>query len=796
MQVLDPTEHVAQYGSGVRPNDSDDGDSDSDTSDDNDFIPTIRILNERTRHFRNLGVDRISLQFQFLNPPERENMDVRIFNRVLRNWLYRAFYTMLEMSASRLSIRPTDKVGISFSRRNNDSFNFSFKQFNQYSPEHIIQHLSKLIQSNTEFLFDENLHIEVTKIRSDVGLGRKYRLEGHSIEKFAATHNRSVHLIKPLPGRQTMCLAYALVLGIAHAQGNKNHFIRLTYPPNVDIFTEESLALCQKANVDLSYGGGIEELRQFQNYFGKEFNIIVFNDRKGRSLFYRGHTEDEIKKIYLLLEDEHYLLITSTHAAFSVNYFCDLCLKASRDRICHRDCPYTCLQCYSRPPCKRIEQGMIYCCDCNRNFYGRNCYLKHCAEGICLKYKTCKECCLSYYNRDETIDRHVCGESYCVKCKCVKPTTHDCYIPCASIHLEENEEEDSCGNLVKKVGPIFVFFDFETVQDELLPGEFDKFEHKVHLAVAQNVCNECKDNENIDEDCAICGKRQHIFLGENSLHMFMEYLVHTINKECKKVICIAHNMRGYDGQFCLRYMYKNNNKWNLNTNSVIICGTKIMSIRVGRYIFLDSINYLCSPLSKLPQMFNIEHKKGYFPHFFHTIDNMGYIGQYPDPKYYSADTMNEKDRDQFLEWHSEKINSNAVFSLKDELIEYCKIDVDILRKACMRFRTLLLDNTQVDPFDGPITIASTCMKVFRTNYLKPDTISIVPWNGYRRIDNQSIKASQWLYWMSHKNNIQIQMAENGREFRLPINIKVDGYCAETNTVYEFLGKLFFFSFLY
>lgn len=62
------------------------------------------------------------------------------------------------------------------------------------------------------------------------------------------------------------------------------------------------------------------------------------------------------------------------------------------------------------------------------------------------------------------------------------------------------------------------------------------------------------------------------------------------------------------------------------------------------------------------------------------------------------------------------------------------------------------------------------------------------WNGYRRIDNQSKKAVQWMYWMAYKNKIHIQKSENGREYRLPINIKVDGYCESTNTVFEFLGN--------
>lgn len=90
------------------------------------------------------------------------------------------------------------------------------------------------------------------------------------------------------------------------------------------------------------------------------------------------------------------------------------------------------------------------------------------------------------------------------------------------------------------------------------------------------MCEDCENIENISENCETCGKREHIFLGEKSLDMFMQYLTGTIDKCFKKVICIAHNMKGSDGQFCLRHMYKENHKWGLREDSLIVNGTKIM----------------------------------------------------------------------------------------------------------------------------------------------------------------------------------------------------------------------------
>ena len=52
----------------------------------------------------------------------------------------------------------------------------------------------------------------------------------------------------------------------------------------------------------------------------------------------------------------------------------------------------------------------------------------------------------------------------------------------------------------------------------------------------------------------------------------------------------------------------------------------------------------------------------------------------------------------------------------------------------------------------------------------------------------SKKQSQWLNSIQLKENITIQHAENEGEFIIPnTNYKADGYCQETNTIYEFHG---------
>jgi G:T-mismatch repair DNA endonuclease (very short patch repair protein) len=146
--------------------------------------------------------------------------------------------------------------------------------------------------------------------------------------------------------------------------------------------------------------------------------------------------------------------------------------------------------------------------------------------------------------------------------------------------------------------------------------------------------------------------------------------------------------------------------------------------------------------------------------------------------------MSADERAQFLEWHQGQ--EGKVFSNK-ELLAYCMDDVNVLRQACCAFRNLFLKLFKMDPFREAITISFICSKVFRTMFLKPDTLGIIPRAGYRLGDKQSIEGLKWLAYIGRDKNII--HAANGREVHLGgvPNVKVDGYCQYTNEVFEYLG---------
>ncbi|CAG2254262.1 unnamed protein product [Mytilus edulis] len=236
------------------------------------------------------------------------------------------------------------------------------------------------------------------------------------------------------------------------------------------------------------------------------------------------------------------------------------------------------------------------------------------------------------------------------------------------------------------------------------------------------------------------------------------------------------------------------------------------------------------------------------------MENQNYIGPYPDSTYYGCDYMSKDDRSDFLSWY--KTKTNEVFDFAKEMKEYCCSDTTILREGVLRFRDLMLEvtgtgktkNTHgqgVDVLDY-VTIASVCMGVYKTNFLKEqydvevlrqDTDDIdqipmtftekgfdvldhdtwkssetflsenpqskfgqrkfvksplahVPSEGYTKRYNHSKSSIVWLEWMMKEEKMSIQHALNRGEFKIPgTKFHVDGYCQETNEVFEFLGCL-------
>ena len=184
-----------------------------------------------------------------------------------------------------------------------------------------------------------------------------------------------------------------------------------------------------------------------------------------------------------------------------------------------------------------------------------------------------------------------------------------------------------------------------------------------------------------------------------------------------KIICIAHNTKAFDSQFILKELAQNPL---YKPPSVILKGQNVTLLKYGRTKFIDSINYFQMKLSALTVTFGLppSSKKGYFQHLFNTVDTQDYIGPLPPVEFYGPDSMSVADREIFLAWHS-KTSPGYIFDMKKEFVVYCQMDV-----------------------------ASVCSYVYRKNFLTPNTIGLIPPNGYRRADRYSQKSIEWVLFAS------------------------------------------------
>lgn len=69
----------------------------------------------------------------------------------------------------------------------------------------------------------------------------------------------------------------------------------------------------------------------------------------------------------------------------------------------------------------------------------------------------------------------------------------------------------------------------------------------------------------------------------------------------------------------------------------------------------------------------------------------------PAKELYGHDSMKKSARSDFIKWYDPQINSGYLFKMKDELIKYCKADVEILREGCIKFREYFLTANKFDP---------------------------------------------------------------------------------------------------
>ena len=296
-------------------------------------------------------------------------------------------------------------------------------------------------------------------------------------------------------------------------------------------------------------------------------------------------------------------------------------------------------------------------------------------------------------------------------------------------------------------------------------------------------------------------KTIHVLDGEDCALQFLRDLddltVIPDKEDEREILVVFHNLKILDGMFILHELYQQQRE----VVDQLTVGAKVLSFKSGPVKFIDSLCFLPMPLASFPSTFNLtELKKGFFPYLFNTPDHQQYVGRMPDLEFYDPDGMMAKKKDELTRWHADQVRRNVPFHFRQEMIEYCKSDVTLLKAGCEAFQQEFERQAGLNPMVKCITIASACNLYWRKHHLTPDTIAVEPLGGWRGAQvNQSLKALQWLYYQEHQIPKQGARADRIRHVRngdeqsirtIANSYFVDGYDPLTRTVYEFHGCLY------
>ena len=766
----------------VKPSDSEDNDptpSDEGSNNQDDFIPNTSEEDAQTgqgkkRKAENQDVEQ-EQEYYRIKPvkdhhSKKFNMTAKNyrvqFNNTLdnvdllksQNRTYGIFDHLIKDVTE--GMNSTDQVRFVLSSNQLQSpISLPFCSLEELTTEKVLSQVEKVVQSNEEFRLNDTVNIDIIRVQMPQGSGKSnVRRQTWNIREYL----RKKKSVICIDNMDDTCLARALVVSIARIENDPryNHVRKSSRP----LQRERAFDLHEAANVPLG-PCGLKEVDLFQQHLAN-YQIIVVSGDQDNTIIYPPHpppNPNPEKSIYLYYQDNHFDVITKLPGFLNTNYFCHRCHKGY-DHTTDHLCDGVCHSC--RGVGCTIENNGMECQECHRLFKNQVCYDRHKQEpsngggrSVCQAVRKCLKCKKSMDVRK--LNKHPCVDNKkCSTCKAVlnpDDPNHQCYM-----QQEQPKEEPSYAQLL--------FFDFECTQEHGI--------HEVNLCVVYDEEGEVK-----------------VFRGKNTVRDFCRWL---FTPEHDKCIVIAHNFQGYDSYPILNQLNQEAIPYDVIYNGAkcVTLTTKTKQKRTLFVIeikFIDSLNFIPMALARFPKTFaQPELCKGYFPHYFNKDENQEYVGPIPCQEDYGANYMKPEAREKFMTWHREQVENNYVFDFREEILKYCRSDVDILAECCKLYREMLKkatdttnDETGLDPFDSATTIAAYCMQVYRTKFLKKDTIALLPQHQELK-RKQSHEALQWLSYTAEKEGIRIQHHRNGGEKRVG-NYSLDGYCEETHTAYEYQG---------
>ena len=659
--------------------------------------------------------------------------------------------------------------------------------------EALFHRLAQALNSNEQFEMDDSFQLSITQVQhAPQGTGKPRRGKpGHPTHQALTKTSKSIIRIQ---NDDDLCCARALVTAKARVdQHPKYNSIR----QGTKLQKEMALLLHHEAKVPFgpcSY----DALTAFSQAPSlTDYQILLVDAHRHYHITTYGDPKD--KQLILLHDHNHYDVITRLPGFFGSSYVCAHCWKpydhegqhrCNKKKQCRACCQKECPDFQAAYP--RNQKATQRCDSCHRDFFGDTCFQMHLVKdhtgkpaanlqsSVCFRRRRCRICFKLDVGLDK-IAKHLCYHIDCPSChEYVHSETHRCFIQrppqnkkrkrkhqggprakrgaAAAAEPDSNPEEDD-------LPPLHVFFDIEAMQP-----------HQKHIA--NLLVAETEDND-----------PPKSFPGLSCTRDFLEWLDTLTLNDTRQVNVIAHNFQGYDGYFVVQQYHSDNRIVQQLRN-----GCKLLEVKHDRIRFIDSMSFLPMPLSAFPATFgSTELKKGYFPHLFNVPgdEHQNYVGPIPSLDYYMPETKSPEDKQALETWHQEQRANNMVFDFQQELLDYCKSDVRLLKQGCLTFKRLFEAQAGFNPFDH-ITIASACNMDLRRNRMIPNSIASEPTLTWKKNNvNQSKEAIEWLTWCQQHQAPHLQHAKNDGEYRIPgTKLHVDGFDASTNTIYEYHGCFF------
>lgn len=522
-----------------------------------------------------------------------------------------------------------------------------------------------------------------------------------------------------------------------------------------------------------------------------QVNIAVFAiEMKGeRIMLETVGTGEKLEKdnfVGLLIQNSH------VHAISSMRHYQRSQLNPLGTSL-HTYCDYCNTMCYSRTKefthTNKCCKGDWKLCDSLDTLHAKEASKTEIRQKfIFLKKDKYQDICLSCYRLAK--DCTSCVEAktrsaVCVQCKTcmnIVPLNyfnyHDCYMKARK--PKERLADDK----------IFVY-DIESMQT------YDKFiDQHIHECIL--VCLR-----------AVYDDRRWKF---ESIPEFVRFLID--NKEMHGSTILAHNGGGYDHQFVLRYLEDSGIMHTTtprpNTLHKYLMIEIAMQGENSSIKFLDFLMMMTDSLRNIGKAFKLDACKGDFPHRFSKPEHLNYDGRLPaldaeEDWYGFKEIKNPNELAECREyWNSQAqiyctcdgtcFCSKKKWNFKQQLEDYCWLDVDVLAGACKAYRDQALN------FSGSSDFSWSTNGIEPFQYMTQSQIALALFMQGKEQNNiaithekirPSFRPAQILWMenlMSLNGQLHIQHAGNSFKEYYDVDTRtyLDGYCHNTRTVFEYL----------